>query len=196
MKQGSGRFGSIAFVILLLMGAFTVVAPSEVAAAHSGDYFYSIDEGNATIIGYNGTGGVITIPSTLDGHPTVAIGAQAFEQKTSITSVTIPEGVVSIGVSAFSECTALAVVTMPESMQSIGDWAFYECNALNSVSIPGNTRNIGAVAFGFCAALTAIEVDASNQNYSSENGVLYDKARSTLIQFPGAKQARSPSRTA
>ncbi len=187
MKQGSGRFGSIAFVILLLMGAFTVVAPSEVAAAHSGDYFYSIDEGNATIIGYNGTGGVITIPSTLDGHPTVAIGAQAFEQKTSITSVTIPEGVVSIGVSAFSECTALAVVTMPESMQSIGDWAFYECNALNSVSIPGNTRNIGAVAFGFCAALTAIEVDASNQNYSSENGVLYDKARSTLIQFPGAK---------
>jgi hypothetical protein len=50
--------------------------------------------------------------------------------------------------------------------------------------IPAGVTSIGTSAFELCSALTAITVNAANPNYSSTNGVLYNKNQSTLIQFP------------
>jgi hypothetical protein len=56
-------------------------------------YTYSVFNGKATITRYLGSGGDIIIPDTLDGYPVTAIGYGAFQGRTSLTGVTIPDSV-------------------------------------------------------------------------------------------------------
>ena len=101
--------------------------------------------------------------------------------------VTIPDGVTSIGDNAFYGCSGLTSITIPDSMTSIGEYAFGNCSNLASITIPTNVTSIGDDAFYFCNSLTAINVSKENVNYTSENGILYDKNKRTLIQCPGGK---------
>ncbi len=56
------------------------------------------------------------------------------------------------------------------------------------MTIPAGVTSIGDGAFFDCFSLTAIDVDAANENYSSVDGVLFDKSQDTLIQCPGSKE--------
>ena len=67
----------------------------------------------------------------------------AFSSCTSLTSVTIPEGVTSIGNFAFYNCPSLTSVTIPSSVTSIGNQAFEYCTGLTSVTIPSSVTSIG-----------------------------------------------------
>jgi hypothetical protein len=69
----------------------------------------------------------------------------------------------------------------------IGDFAFYVCTRLTSVTIPNSVTGIGSFAFSSCTSLTNISVTAANSVYSSPGGVLFNKAQTTLIQFPGGR---------
>ncbi|MBD5142631.1 MAG: leucine-rich repeat domain-containing protein [Ruminococcus sp.] len=112
------------------------------------------------------------------------IGEEAFKSCTALESITIPDSVTRIGNLAFSGCIALQSVTIPEHVIEIGSWAFDECTALESITIPEHVTEIGYHAFSNCSALQAIHVAENNQNYSSENGVLFDKNKTILIKFP------------
>ena len=74
------------------------------------------------------------------------------------------------------------------SVTSIGDWAFCDCSSLESVIIPKSVTSIGNVVFGGCTGLTALDVATDNPHYCSEDGVLFNKDKTTLIQYPGGKQ--------
>ena len=102
----------------------------------SGDYVYSVLNGAATLNAYRGTGGAVTIPSTIGGFPVTSIDNDAFYGNTSLTSVTIPNSVSSIGNQAFYGCTGLTSVTIPNSITSIGNQAFSGCSGLTRVSLP------------------------------------------------------------
>ena len=80
----------------------------------------------------------MTIPTNINGLTVTSIGADAFENNTSLTSVTIPNSVTSIGVVAFEYCTSLFSVTIPNSVTSIGGGAFWDCTRLTSVYFTGN----------------------------------------------------------
>ena len=75
---------------------------------------------------------------------------------------------------------------VPDSVINISDFAFYSCS-LSGVTIPCGVTNIGKSAFGLCPNLAAITVNTTNSFYSSAGGVLFDKNRTTLIQYPGGK---------
>ena len=77
--------------------------------------------------------------------------------------------------------------TIPNRVTSIGDSAFANCSELTSVTIPTSVTSIGDYAFFDCTKLTVITVDALNSNYSSADGVLFNKSQTTLIQYPGGK---------
>ena len=64
---------------------------------------------------------------------------------------------------------------------SIGGSAFYVCTSLASVTIPDSVTSIGESAFWGCSSLTSIEVGKGNSEYSSEDGVLFDKNKTVLI---------------
>ncbi len=100
------------------------------------------------------------------------------------TSYAIPAEVTSIWAEAFNNTDSLAAVTIPAGVISIGSWAFANCFKLTSITIPAAVKEIGYYAFGSCQSLTEIKVEAANTTYTSADGVLFDKAKKTLIKYP------------
>lgn len=70
-----------------------------------------------TITKYTGTESTVILPSTISSWPVTKIGEAAFQDNTTITSVTIPGSVTEIGSNAFAGCTNLTSVTYG------GDWS-------------------------------------------------------------------------
>lgn len=100
---------------------------------------------------------------------------------------TIPDGVTSLGSYTFTHCKNLKGVVIPESVNFIGHEVFSDCDSLTSITIPENVIYIGKEALVECDKLTEINVDEKNSVYSSENGVLFNKNKTTLICCPGGK---------
>ncbi|HET9570730.1 MAG TPA: leucine-rich repeat domain-containing protein [Bacteroidales bacterium] len=112
----------------------------------------------------------------------VSIGSSAFYGCSGLTSITIPPSVTSIGMYAFSGCKGLTSITFPPSVLSIGSSAFYGCSGLTSITIPSSVLVIGSDAFQGSTGL--ITVDTNNKQYSSKDGILYDKYLTGLLWCP------------
>ena len=78
-----------------------------------------------------------------------SVGSAAFKNCTSLTSITIPEGVMSIGEGAFQYCNRLTSITIPDGVTSIGARAFEYCYGLTSISIPESVTSYGSYVFGW-----------------------------------------------
>ena len=137
-------------------------------------------EGTLTI---SGTGVMMDYGGTSD--------APWLSQRDSIINATIGNSVTSIGVWAFWDYDNLTSVTIGNSVTSIGNYAFMYCDSLTSVTIPNSVTSIGYDAFMYCDSLTSITVEAGNQNYSSDNGVLFNKNKTELICYPAANTRTS-----
>lgn len=107
---------------------------------------YEIVDGNAIIVGYNGSDTNLTIPETINGYPVAKIGESAFEGNTTITDVRLPDSVTEIGAKAFKNCTALESIYGP-GVTSIGEEAFYGCVNLVNVQFYEYIYYIGSNAF-------------------------------------------------
>ena len=146
---------------------------------------------SVTSIGAQAFDGCTSLTSVTIPDSVTEIGDYAFQNCTSLTSVTIPDSVTSIGNWAFENCTSLTNITIPDSVTSIGDWAFRDCTSLTSITIPNSVTSIGDWAFESCTSLTAIDVEAGNSNYTSVNGVLFNKDKTELICYPAGKTDKS-----
>ena len=100
------------------------------------------------------------------------IGADAFSDCTSLTSITIPSSVTSIGEWAFSGCTSLTNIAIPDSVTSISYNTFDGCKSLKSITIPNSVTSIGDSAFKGCASLTSITIPdgVTSISYSTFKG--------------------------
>ena len=112
--------------------------------------------------------------------------------KNSLKSISLPKSITSIGASAFGYCKGLNVdFEIPNSVTSIGIGVFFGCENIKSVMLGSKVTSIGLSAFNQCKALNAFSVDPENLNYSSSEGILFDKNKTILIQYPSAKQGVS-----
>ncbi len=93
----------------------------------------------------------------------INIGDQAFSGCSSLTSITIPDGVTSIGYFSFSGCSSLTGITIPDRVTDIGDDAFSDCSSLMSITIPDSVTDIGVAAFFNCSSLTSIDFGDNSQ---------------------------------
>ena len=82
---------------------------------------------------------------------------------------------------------------IPNSVTTIGNFVFSGSYNLISLLIPESVTSIGWDAFSFCSSLEEIDVAFSNQNYTSENGVLFSKDKTTLLCYPQGKTDSSYS---
>ena len=119
-----------------------------------------------------------------------SIGNYAFENCKSLTSIEISSNVTIIGDDAFAYCTNLTSIEIPSSVTSIGSSAFLDCTNLTSIEIPSSVTSVGYYAFSECTSLNSINVDKSNQKYSSEDGILFDKDKKELIRYPTGKKEK------
>ena len=99
----------------------------------------------------------------------------------------IPEGVMYVWDDAFSGCYGLTNVEIPISVAYIGYGAFSDCSSLTGLSIPSSVELIRPFAFLGCANLANMSVDPASEHYLSVDGVLFDKARSTLVAYPAGR---------
>ncbi len=151
--------------------------------------FYSSVEGllfnkdqTTLVIWPQGKSQSCTIPDSV-----TTIGGHAFYECAGLISVNIPNTVSNIEVAAFGGCRSLSAVTLPNSVTILGEGAFNRCDSLRGITVPASVIDIGDGAFSACVQLRAISVDPLNPNYSSLNGVLFDKGQTVLMQYPGAK---------
>ena len=154
----------------------------------NGEFWYkAYTNGTAEITGYKGQVTEVVIPSEIDGYRVTRIGEFAFDSRSALTSITIPNSVTSIGDRAFIYCDSLTNITIPDSVISIGDYAFCGCYALININIPNSVTSIGYNTFAVCKSLTDITVDLGNTVYSDINGVLFNKDQTQIIRYPIGK---------
>lgn len=127
-------------------------------------YSYHTDN-TATVSRYTGAATELVIPAEVTHedktYKVTAIGGYAFQGNSTLTSVTIPEGVTTIEYSAFSGCTSLTSITIPEDVTTISKYAFSGCTSLTNVTIPEGVTHIGNRAFWDCTSLKSVSLPAS-----------------------------------
>lgn len=127
----------------------------------------------------------LTLPQSVKN-----VGNNAFDNCIALETINLG-GAETIGQAVFYNCTALKTVNLG-SAETIGQSVFYGCTALKSVTISGNCKEIaedrdGDIAFIDTTALQEIIVTEGDGNYSSENGVLYNKDKTILMVYPPEK---------
>ncbi len=143
----------------------------------SGDYTYSLDSGNATIVRYNNfTAEEVIVPDTIDGYPVTAVGDFAFSAASAVGSsfgnttitytyaykkITLPEGVETIGRYAFAENKNLQEVVLPESLTDFNYCAFMNCKNLATVNIPDGIDTLPDFLFSGCTKLKNLDLPDS-----------------------------------
>ena len=140
-----------------------------------------------TSIGYSAFSDCSGLTSIEIPSGVTSIGEWAFAGCSGLTSIEMPSGVTSIGEWAFAGCSGLTSIEMPSGVTSIGDCTFSDCGSLTSIEIPSGVTSIGDGAFSDCSGLTSIVVDEQNENYSSLDGVLFNKEKTEIICCPGGK---------
>ena len=105
----------------------------------------------------------------------VEIADYAFYYCRGLTSVEIPNSVKTIGDRAFYMCTGLTSVVIGNSVMSIGYEAFADCSGLKKSAYPDNIPNpfSTGIAFAYSAQGTTIE-----------DGVIFDRAKTTIYFAP------------
>ena len=112
------------------------------------------DDGTVIITKYAGNDTVYEIPSEIDGKKVTGIGNRAFQNSTSLTNVTIPDGVTHIDECAFQGCSSLTDIALPDSLTIIDSYAFNNCAMLTSITIPNGVTRIEWATFYGCSSLT------------------------------------------
>lgn len=162
--------------------------------------------GGDAFVNCSGLTGDLIIPGSV-----TTIKDFSFQNCTGFSSVTIPNSVTSIGNGAFYSCsglkgnllipnsvtailfesfwgcTGLTSVTIGNGVTSIGGSAFDGCTNLGSLTIGSGVTTIGSSAFSNLSSISTFIVQNNNQNYSSLDGVLYNKNQTILIQYPVMK---------
>ena len=104
-------------------------------------YTYTLDDANrATITGYSGNATALYIPGEIDGHEVVAIGDRAFQNRTDLRTVMIPDSVEKIEFEAFYNCINLKIVDLSSNLTTIGYDVFGNCKSISKIEIPKSLK--------------------------------------------------------
>ena len=146
----------------------------------------------------------VTIPSNVK-----EIGDSAFSDCTGLTRVKFEKSsnIQALYGGTFSNCTSLTEINIPNSVKKISSRAsdgeqlkegcFKGCTSLKSITIPSSVTDISmevpdncfgdSWAFSGCTSLNNITVDKNNKNYTSVDGVLFNKNKTEILGYPSAK---------
>jgi len=110
-----------------------------------------------------------TITSVTVEEGITSVGMTAFAGLTSLTTVALPEGLKAINSYAFNNCSSLTEIALPSTLTSLGtNFAFAGCTKLDNVVIPSKVTAIPQYTFQGCTGLTTVTIPASVKTVSAE----------------------------
>lgn len=189
-------------ILSLALALLMVLACAPVVMGES-EFEYVDYEGGIAITGYNGAGGVVTIPAEIDGKKVVAI--DQLRDRNDITKIILPEGLTEICSEAFVRMSNLKEVVLPGTLKKIGYEAFafsgiisitipesvieiesgaFNGSQLKSLHIPKNAQLYGSI-IAYCKAIKNITVDPANPYYAADGKYLYSKDDGTAVDYAG-----------
>ena len=181
----------------------------------SGDFQYAEIEGGAAIVFCSSTEDKVTVPAELDGVKITEIYPAAFSE-CGASEIIVSEGIKTIRKMSFDSCQNLKSITLPQSVETIEDYSFENCiylekidlggavtigggvfnscSALKEIIVSGNCKNIGIEGENPYMHMTALEkitvTKGGDGNYSSADGVLYNRDKSVIVHYPKGKTAK------
>lgn len=159
--------------------------------------------------------GELQIPSKVQYRDVVyrvaSIGPKALAGNEGITGVVIPSGIVEIKDFAFDGCTALNKIIFPSNAVTIGEGVFFRCPSIENMTLGGDWTAVDLRIFEWSDSLSniripakvknirnlkaldkleRIEVDVNNSNFTSVDGVLYNKDVTTIYGCPHNREGK------
>lgn len=113
------------------------------------------------------------------------IGQFSFLDCTNLLEANIPSSATAIGNQAFNKCKNLSKIILPEGVTSIGTYTF-GTTSLTEITLPSTLTSVGTSSFQYTNTLTEIKFNGESANYTAEDGVLYNKDKTTLIIYPAS----------
>ena len=188
-------------ILSLALALLMILACTPIVMAES-EFEYVDYEGGIAITGYNGAGGVVTIPAEIDGKKVVAI--DKIEDRNDITKLILPEGLTELCRAALVNMSNLKEIVLPKTLKKIGfealaftgitsiaipesvteiGYGAFNGSQLKSLHIPKNARISGSIV-AYCESLEKITVDPANQDCAADGKYLYSKA-GTAVDYAG-----------
>ena len=162
MKNTKQRVLTIALAAAVLAGTtgaaftaynYTTVSVSAAETKTSGNFNYEeLSDGTVCITGTSITKGDLNIPTEIDGKTVSEIKSYAFNGKTGLQLVFIPNTVKKIGSGAFSGCTGIQNLKIDNGVELIERGAFYGCVGLTELTIPNSVKKIDGDEYIFGGA--------------------------------------------
>jgi fibronectin type 3 domain-containing protein len=125
----------------------------------------------------------ITVPDSV-----TVLDGLAFSYCTNLKNIELSKNLTEIGMGALSHCTSLETIDIPDSVIIMDNIAMAGCSELKSVNIGSNLKTVGGQVFAGCTSLEKVNVNLNNKNYTSENGIWYDKNKTKIILYPYNKK--------
>lgn len=151
--------------------------------AISGYSYSGIGEVSITLPGYISHAVEGEVPQI---YTVVGVNGGVFKDFSYLNGIVFAPTYEWIGAEAFMNCPIYGTLTFNEGLKEIRDRAFYGCSQINKAAIGTSVTSIGTGVFANCRQLQTITVTSGNQRYCAENGVLYTKDKTQLIQWPAA----------
>lgn len=118
------------------------------------------------------------------------VGQNCFDTAEDLEEVIIPMSLRNLGYCMFQKCKKLKSVniSMESKLASIEDFVFMDCYALESFFIPSSVEDIKEGPWRNCKSLEELSISNNNYNFHVYEGVLYNRDRTHLIQYPAGKK--------
>ena len=142
-----------------------------------GIYYTFNEDGTSVSVTYGPDGedtysGNVSVPASVSilgkTYSVTGIGENAFKGCSSLTSVTLPEGLKTIGIRGFDVCTSLESINFPSTLTSIGDYAFALCNSLKTIELPEGLTSLPLGVFKDCENITSVTLPSTFKSIGIE----------------------------
>ena len=150
----------IILIALLLCFIVCAFAENTIEPAPASDFIYVDNGSEVQINGYQGRGGVVRIPDTIDEMPVTRMAPNAFKGNESITGVVFPMNLTVIPEHAFEQCTSLSEIVFPDNLKCIEYCAFAYTNLHGVIILPHTLQTLECNAFMLCDKITGIVINS------------------------------------
>lgn len=135
---------------------------------NSDGFEFAISTDHASVIGYYGEGGTVSVPSVANDTAVKRIEKRAFAENLAVVDLVLPSSITEIQNYAFYKASNLTSVTFGTGLATIGSYAFAQ-SGLTSLTLPASIESVGESAFSDCTSLQSVDLESATKLYVIES---------------------------